>query len=111
MSEGIVLKKLMKDSARIARDHGFKTSWDNFPEKLMLIVSELSESLEEFRAGRRDVWYRDTDGKPEGIGMELADVQIRLAELCETLEIDLEACVIEKQEFNKPREFMHGKLL
>ena len=107
----IDLKELQVESAKIAREHGFKTSWDNFPEKLMLIVSELSESLEEFRAGRKDVWYRDTDGKPEGIGMELADVQIRLAELCETLEIDLETCIIEKQEFNKSREFMHGKLL
>lgn len=107
----IDLKELQVESAKIAREHGFKTSWDNFPEKLMLIVSELSEALEEFRAGRKDVWYRDTDQKPEGIGMELADVQIRLAELCETLEIDLETCIIEKQEFNKSREFMHGKLL
>lgn len=46
--------------------------------------------------------------KPEGIGIELADALIRILDLAECLEIDLEECVSIKQAFNEGRTWLHG---
>lgn len=66
--------------------------------RLMLIVSELGEALEGLRQGDRD-----------NFNEELADVAIRLGDLCGGLGIDLEAEVAKKMERNKERPYKHGK--
>ena len=58
--------------------------------KLMLIVSEVSEALEALRNKEKDSFKE-----------ELADVAIRLADLCGGLGIDLEAEIKKKMEKNK----------
>ncbi len=79
------------------------------PEALVLIHSEISEALEEYRKGVHpsEVLYGEK-GKPEGFAIELADVLIRLRDLCEALDIDLEEMVSIKHKFNKTRGFRHG---
>lgn len=47
--------------------------------------------------------------KPEGFPMEIADTVIRLFDVAGTYGIDLEACVLEKMEFNTGREKRHGR--
>lgn len=47
--------------------------------------------------------------KPEGVPIELADAVIRLGNLAESLGIDLGAAIEEKMQFNKTREYKHGK--
>lgn len=118
--------------------HGF---WDpplDFGTAIALIHSELSEALEEVRAGRPLAWYHctagngngtvcdpkkwvdcDMDGKedrcpfrdrkPEGAAVELADAVIRIAYLCGHLGIDLEAVIDQKMAYNETRPFKHGK--
>jgi NTP pyrophosphatase (non-canonical NTP hydrolase) len=77
------------------------------PLKLALIHSEISEALEEYRGGRL-LPYCGAGGKPEGFGVELADAVIRILDLAEALEIDLEAAIVDKHEFNVKRPYRHG---
>ena len=89
-----------------------------FGDMCMLLVSEVSEALEEYRSGRGldETYYRpytnEDDGevhqKPEGIPVELADVAIRLFYMAHIYGVDLEAAIPEKVEFNKKRSFKHG---
>jgi NTP pyrophosphatase (non-canonical NTP hydrolase) len=90
--------------------------WDrprNVPECLMLIVSELSEAMEEYRKGFGVTTYRNLDllEKPEGMPSELADAVIRILDLCQHLEIDLEYAMKQKHAYNKTRPYRHGNKL
>ena len=96
----------IKDIVQKAHDnavkHGF---WDPplpFGTAIALIHSELSEALEEERAGRPLVWYHCTEGDPS-----LA--VIRIADLCGHLGIDLDAVIAEKMAYNAGRPYKHGK--
>lgn len=107
--------------------HGFWEDADNanLPTKLMLIVSELSEALEEFRHGEMDVYYTippmvfgdesktyisptSPNAKPEGFGIELADALIRILDLAGFLGLDMGALVELKMAYNETRPYKHG---
>lgn len=81
MNRTAKIQRMIQDITDNSEVHGF---WDNRrepPETISLIHSEISEALEEYRARPDDlltVRYRDTDGKPEGFGVELADTAIRV---------------------------------
>ena len=118
-----------------AVNHGWWETDRELPEILMLIVSELSEALEEYRAGRPMAWHECSaeDGdladyecekvkecaymgacpykerKPEGIAVEVIDALIRILDWCGKEGIDVEALVKEKHEYNKIRPYKHGK--
>lgn len=65
-------------------DHGFWDEDRNFGEFIALCHSELSEALEEVKAGKPDRYYAETDigDKPEGYPVELADCIIRILDWC-----------------------------
>ncbi len=105
------INDLVQSSYLNAKEHGFWEGTPNIPEKLMLIVSEVSEVLEEYRSNPHDlkaVHYRD-DGKPCGAGPEIADIVIRVCSLCGYLGLDLEHLIAEKAEFNRSRPWKHNK--
>lgn len=90
--------------------------WDNppsVPELLMLIVSEASEALEWYREHDGDLRpMRNADGKPEGVPSELADILIRVLDMSDALNIDIESALRTKLDYNLTRTFKHGfKLL
>jgi len=93
------IKELINESHKIAREKGF---WDEerpTSEKLMLIVTEVSEACEADRKGDQESFKR-----------ELADVFIRLADLCGKHNIDIESYIIRKMKINKDRPYKHNKL-
>lgn len=114
----MTINELIKESHGNSRSKGF---WDGhanatsacIPEKLMLIVSELSEALEEHRGGHAPThtyFNPDKPTKPEGIPSELADVMIRVADLAGAFGIDLESAIRAKMAYNASRPHKHGKV-
>ncbi len=81
-----------------AVDHGFWEKPRSIPEMLCLIHSEVSEALEAKKKGNMDNFEE-----------ELADIAIRLFDMCEGLDIDLEAAIAKKHAFNKTRPHKHDK--
>lgn len=106
------LNEFAKEIHANAVEHGW---WDEprpFDELCALMISELSEALEEARAGRPMEWYWEkrthavdgydtaykkvvTEGfkeyhKPEGIAVEMADCAIRILDYLGSVEYELE---------------------
>lgn len=87
-------------------------SYQDTVEKLMLVVSELAEALEEIRAGKglTETYYNpEKPTKPEGFPIEIADAVIRLLQLAAACGIDMDAAVVLKNNYNITRPFKHGK--
>ncbi len=132
--EGMTLDELIQHCHRTAKDKGW---WDDhaegdervFPEKAMLMVTEISEAVEHWRqkrmGGIQEIFIVEPDGgvtdvthhpnpqinkntKPDGALVELADVLIRILDLCGRFDMNLSKAVALKMRFNELRPFRHG---
>jgi len=131
------LTKLASDIFEANKAKGFWDRERDLTETTMLIVTELAEAVEEDRAGREDLWFRepvydmrfdadvvkmDDDGlahpafdpgsrplKPEGVDIELIDALIRLLDLLGSRDVDVDELMRIKMSFNASRPARHGK--
>ena len=92
------INELSYEAHEIALEKGWWGVERSIAECLMLIVTELAEACE-----------ADRKGNYENFKEEIADVYIRLGDLCGHLGIDIEKEIIKKMEFNKTRPYKHGK--
>lgn len=81
------------------REHqGFETNWECMPKKLMLVVTELAEAMEEWRIDNR-----------LSFNVEIADAVIRLLDICGSLDINISCEMRNKMMVNFTRPKLHGK--
>ena len=130
------MKEIITKAHSMAREKGFWDSERNQPELLMLIVSELAEALEALRKNHHadkkvvvdlvhdiemskideEFSFSNEDFKAvfeknikSSFQDEIADVAIRLFDLCGGLNIDLEKHIELKMKYNSLRGYKHGK--
>ena len=110
------INKLCKAAYENADKHGFYEDIDNIQAldtehipyqqlmnnaistRLLLIIGEVSEAMEALR--KNDIPNFDE---------ELADVAIRLLDLCGYMAVDLEVEIEKKMKINADRPYKHGK--
>lgn len=98
------LSELAKEFHDNAVAHGF---WENpnKGERIALMHSELSEALE---AVRQPCESSKCAGFSQEVE-ELADAVIRILDYCAHYNLPIEQAVLAKHEYNKGREYLHGK--
>jgi NTP pyrophosphatase (non-canonical NTP hydrolase) len=103
----MTLSNLIRSAWLTADLSGWHTEPRTFGELIALAHSELSEALEAYRDGLPLSEFT-SEGKPEGIAVELADVLIRIFDMSEELGIPLEDAIKAKMAYNKTRSYRHG---
>ena len=94
------LKELIEKSQQIANSKGFRVDWGNAPTYLMLVVTELSEAMQQWR-----------DDHKEEFTEEIADAFIRLFHLVGDLGLKKEIVriILDKLKYNETRPYKHGR--
>ena len=102
------------------REYSDREKADIYLSKLMLVVGEVSEMVEELRVHSNPRHEYEGDSvefqgghirKPEGTPIEAADIIIRLLDFCAFTGIDIEAAIAKKMGFNNFREHRNGNKL
>lgn len=92
------VNELCREAYEIAKSKGWHDSPREMGTIIALIHSEVSEALEADRKGDYDNFVE-----------ELADVCIRIFDLCGSMGIDLNSAIEKKMEINRKRPYKHGK--
>ena len=125
----MTINEITQEIHKNAVEHGWWDEPRGFGEVIALCHSELSEALEEDRAGRGMLYCKtgmqlnaecresgcvgiecfSKGVKPEGVAVEMIDCLIRILDWCGSEGVDVEAVLALKHEYNKSRPYKHGK--
>lgn len=127
MSYPISISDLQERIYMTALSKGWYEEPRSFGDIIALCHSELSEALEEYRAGfgPNDIYYLDANGnptfvggqaattwpdeaKPEGIATEMADCIIRILDWAEHNKVNMQQVILQKMAYNETRDYRHG---
>tara|TARA_R110000803_G_scaffold86474_1_gene152844 strand:- start:19940 stop:20266 length:327 start_codon:yes stop_codon:yes gene_type:complete len=97
-----ISKKVYKNAV----NHGFWQEDPNDGERMALIHAEISEALEALRNGNPS---SNKIMEYSSLEEELADTVIRIMDYAFGNDLDIAGAIIAKIEYNKSREYMHGK--
>lgn len=86
--------------------HGWWDTDPKFPELAVMIHSEVSEAVDEWRNKKPDFYY-DKD-KPCGVAIELIDVLLRTLDLLAAMGVDTERLLTIKHSYDRTRTYRHG---
>lgn len=84
------INEMIKEAHSIAKSKGWHDEDRSFAEAIVLIHCELSEAIE-----------ADRKGDTENLWEEIADVVIRIGDLCGKYGVDLEKEIRKKMDYNK----------
>ena len=106
------ISDLCHGAHEVALEKGWYDPPKSFGEMILMCHTELSEAIQEYRI-YGDLNSIHTVGGlagnvPHGVPIELADLVIRVADLCQNYGIDLEDAIAKKIEYNKTRPMRHG---
>src|SRR3972149_4344260 len=98
----MTITELQKEIHDTAKSKGWWDAPRNIGELIALTHSELSEALEEVRAGviLTDIALNIDTNKPQGFPIELADIIIRVLDIAADLGVDLEQAINIKMAYN-----------
>lgn len=107
----------IREAQQLIGEWGKRKGWEftekDIPEKLMLICTEASEAMEDYRKDDMITYsVLDIQGnnKPCGFPSELADIIIRVLHLADHLGIDMQNEIQTKMNYNELRDHRHGGL-
>ena len=98
--------KTAKQIYKNAVEHGFWKGEVNDGERMALFHAEISEALEALREGNPS---SNKIMEFTNLEEELADAVIRIMDYCFGKDLDIAGAILAKIEYNRSREYMHGK--
>ncbi len=103
-----ILNDLAKLIDQINEEKGWNANNRTQGDWAALAHTEISEAFESFRNKEEMIWFRDYDGKPEGMAIEYADALIRILHWFHCHDMDVVEAIRLKVNYNITRDFMHG---